>query len=238
MEQALLPNPLYRQKIPGFDLGGPPPLPKFGEGGPALLRNKAFFFVSMEKPHTITPTDPVTVTVPTALERAGDFSQSITGCNSAGVRQPVTLTDPPHSPGSSSIVNNVIPADRINKSMQNLLKFFPLPNSPVPCNPGRFVTQKSVDVPKHSYVYRFDFKPTNKDSFYYKLQWWTSDNLGLGTSGWPGGDANRWGILSHYLYKDNGVPGSLNSVHLFTGTLLNEFNAGMPHHSQRFLPAT
>src|SRR5437762_9399688 len=70
-------KPLYRHKIPGFTFGGPLPLPKFGEGGPALLRNKAFFFVSMEKPHTITPTDPVTVTVPTALERIGDFSKSI-----------------------------------------------------------------------------------------------------------------------------------------------------------------
>src|SRR5437588_7507099 len=40
-------KPLYRHKIPGFTFGGPLPLPKFGEGGPALLRNKAFFFVSM-----------------------------------------------------------------------------------------------------------------------------------------------------------------------------------------------
>src|SRR5437660_6266803 len=82
-------KPLYRHKIPGFTFGGPLPLPKFGEGGPALLRNKAFFFVSMEKPHTITPTDPVTVTVPTALERNGNFSKSF-GSNG----QPVVITDP------------------------------------------------------------------------------------------------------------------------------------------------
>ena len=50
--------------------------PGFGEGGSALKHNKAFFFISIEKPHTITPTDPVTVTVPTALERIGNFSQS------------------------------------------------------------------------------------------------------------------------------------------------------------------
>ncbi len=228
-------KPLYRHKIPGFNFGGPLPLPKFGEGGPGLIRNKAFFFISMEKPHTITPTDPITVTVPTAFERAGDFSRSITGCNSAGVPQAVTVNDPPHGTGSA-IVNNVIPADRINKSMQNLLSFFPLPNSPIPCNPGRFIAQKSVDVPKHSYLVRFDVKPTNKDSFYYKAQWWTSDNLGLGTSGWPGGDANRWGILSHYLYTDNGVPGSLNWVHIFSGSVVNEFNAGMRHDSEGFIP--
>src|ERR1700682_816985 len=69
--KAGLPKPIYRHNIWGFNYGGPMPLPKFGEGGPGLLRSKALFFVNIEKPHTITPTDPVFVTVPTALERAG-----------------------------------------------------------------------------------------------------------------------------------------------------------------------
>jgi hypothetical protein len=233
INKSALAKPLYRHKIPGFNVGGPLPLPRFGEGGPSLSRNKAFFFVSLEKPHTITPTDPVTVTVPTALERTGDFSKSITGCNATtGLPSPVSLTDPT----GGAIVNNVIPAARINKSMQNLLNFFPLPNSPILCNPGRFVAQKSVDVPKHSYVIRIDAKPTNKDSVYWKGQWWTSDNEGLGTSGWPGGDANRWGILSHYLYKDNGW--SANWVHILSPSIVNEFNFGMRHDSEGFIPST
>src|SRR6266699_818200 len=74
--KAALPRPLYRHKVPGFNIGGPLPLPRFGEGGHSLLKNKSFFFFSFEKPHTITPTDPVFVTVPTALERIGNFSQS------------------------------------------------------------------------------------------------------------------------------------------------------------------
>src|SRR5947199_58057 len=155
-------KPLYRHKIPGFTFGGPLPLPKFGEGGPALLRNKAFFFVSMEKPHTITPTDPVTVTVPTALERTGDFSQSkLSNGTTPVILDPLT---------GSQFPGNVIPAARINKSMQNLLNFFPLPNSAIASNPGRFVAQRSVDVPKHSYLIRFDIKPSNKDSVYWKAQ--------------------------------------------------------------------
>src|SRR2546430_5571072 len=46
-------------------------------------------FFSFEKPHTISPTDPVTVTVPTLLERQGNFSQSK---NSSGVTP--TVIDP------------------------------------------------------------------------------------------------------------------------------------------------
>ena len=236
INQQKLAKPLYRHKIPGFNFGGPLPLPTFGEGNRALVRDKAFFFVSLEKPHTITPTDPVTVTVPTALERTGDFSKSVTGCNATtGAVNFVSLTDAPHSSGGA-IVNNIIPADRINKSMQNLLNVFPLPNSPIPCNPGRYVFQKSVDVPKHSYVIRFDVKPSNNDSIYWKGQWWTSDNEGLGTSGWPGGDANRWGISSHYLYKDNGW--SANWVHILNSKMVNEFYFGMRHDSEGFIPST
>ena len=88
--KAGLPRPLYRHKVPGFNIGGPLPLPGFGEGGHSLIRDKAFFFFSFEKPHTITPTDPVFVTVPTALERIGNFSQSK---NSNGTT-PVPLFDP------------------------------------------------------------------------------------------------------------------------------------------------
>ncbi|HEY3026402.1 MAG TPA: carboxypeptidase regulatory-like domain-containing protein [Pyrinomonadaceae bacterium] len=226
INKQALPKPLYRHKIPGFNFGGPLPLPRFGEGGPALVKNKSFFFISMEKPHTITPTDPGTVTVPTALERIGDFSKSI-GSNG---QTPVVI-DPLTG---SQFPGNVVPATRINKSGQALLNFFPLPNSPTATNPGRYVFQKSVDVPKHSYVIRFDVKPGNNDSVYWKAQWWTSDNLGLGTSGWPGGDANRWGILSHYLYKDNGW--SANWVHILNSRMVNEFNFGMRHDSEGFVP--
>ena len=229
-------KPLYRHNIPGFTFGGPLPLPRFGEGGPSLLRDKAFFFIAMEKPHTITPTDPVTVTVPTALERMGDFSKTI-GSNG----QPVVINDPrTNAPFPGNIIAPAgsagcgVTRTCINPSGQALLNFFPLPNSPIASNPGRYIYQKSVDVPKHSYVYRFDLKPTNNDSVFLKAQWWTSDNLGLGTSGWPSGDNNRWGILSHYLYKDNGW--SAGWTRVINAQVVNEFTFGMRHDSEGFVP--
>ncbi len=238
--KAGLVRPVYRHKIPGFNIGGPLPLPRFGEGGPGLMRNKAFFFFSFEKPHTITPTDPVTVTVPTALERQGNFSLSK---NSSGVTPsvidpltglqfPGNIISPAGSPGCGVTISC------INPSMQNLLNYFPLPNSPTAAIPGRYINQKSVDVPKRSPVIRFDLKPTNKDSIYWKAQWWTSDNQGLGTSGWPNGSGgvDRWGISSHYLYKDNGW--SANWVRILSSRIVNEFNFGMRHDSEGFVPST
>jgi hypothetical protein len=229
--KAGLPRPVYRHNIWGVNYGGPLPLLKFGEGGSSLLKDKAFFFVNIEKPHTITPTDPVFVTVPTAHERRGDFSQSFDATGKLiNVIDPLTGTQFP---------GNIIPQQRWNTSGQALLNYFPLPNAPG----GRtltnvaynYVAQKSVDVPKHSYVIRFDVKPTSNDSIYWKGQWWTSDNEGLGTSGWPSGDSNRWGISSHYLYKDNGW--SANWVHIFGSNVVNEFNFGMRHDSEGFVPS-
>src|SRR6266571_7490828 len=229
--KAGLPRSLYRHKVPGFNFGGPLPLPHFGEGGPRLLRDKAFFFVSYEKPHTITPTDPVFVTVPTALERQGDFSQSVNSSgNKVFIADPnltgtcsstdstACFRDPSRATPGNPLGLNIIPLSRVNKSGQGLLSYFPLPNTPN----GRtlsgasfnYVTQQSVDVPKLSPVIRFDVKPTNNDAIYWKAQWWTSDNIGLDTSGWDHNDRSRWGIVSHYLYKDNGW--SANWVHILS----------------------
>ena len=228
--KAGLNRALYRFNYWGFNYGGPMPLPRFGEGGPALIKGKAFFFFNLEKPHTITPTDPVFVTVPTALERIGNFSQSR---NSSGA-VPVVL-DPLTG---AQFQGNIIPTNRINQSMQNLLNYFPLPNSPIANNPGRYVFQRSVDVPKHSYLIRFDFKPTNNDSIYFKAQWWTSDNEGTATSGWPNGanGVDRWGIRSHYLYTDDGR--SADWVHVFNAAVVNEFNFGWRTDTEGFIPTT
>src|SRR4030095_8037148 len=168
--KAGLPRPLYRHNIWGFNVSGPLPVPRFGEGGKALLRDKVFFFANIEKPHTITPTDPVFVTVPTDLERKGDFSKSV-GNNGAVIPVIDPLT-------GSQFPGNVIPDTRWNTSGRALLNFFPLPNTPggktLAGAAFNYVNQQSVDVPKHSYVFRFDVKPSSKDNVYWKAQWWTS----------------------------------------------------------------
>ncbi len=251
--KAELKRPLYRHNIWGFNVGGPMPVPRLGEGGPALLRDRAFFFFNYEKPHQITPQDPRFVTMPSTFERAGDFSQSINSSNAkVFVRDPLFTTgncnatdqsacfrDPSRATASNPLGLNIIPLARINRSGQALLNYFPLPNTPggrtAAGGAYNYVIQSPVDVPKRSAVIRFDFKPSDKDSINWKYQWWTSDNEGTGTSGWPGGDANRWGLSSHYLYKDDGW--STNWVHIFNSSVVNEFNFGMRHDSEGFIPS-
>ena len=247
--KAQIDKPLYRHNIWGFHVGGPVQIPGLFAN---KNRDKLFFFYSFERPVTITPQDPRFVTLPTELERNGDFSQSI---NSTGARvfvrdptrpgtcnatdQTACFRDPSRATAGNPLGLNIIPASRFNPSGAALLQYFPLPNTAGGRTAGggafNYVVQSPVDVPKWSQVMRFDFKPSERDSFYVKAQWWTSDNEGTGTSGWPGGDENRWGISSHYLYKDNGF--SANWVRIFSPTIVNEFNFGMRHDSEGFVPS-
>jgi hypothetical protein len=241
-----LPRGLYRHNTWGVALGGPVQIPKIF---PNHDRKKLFFFYSYEQPHTITPQDTRFVTVPTALERGGDFSQSVNSskqkvfiadptlvgtCNAT--TQTSCFKDPSRATPGNPTGLNIIPTSRFNPNGLALLNYFPSPNNVGDTN---YVVQKSVNVPKWSQVIRFDFLLSDKDSFNWKGQWWTADNEGFQTSGWPGGtppDANTWGISSHYLYKDNGM--ALSWVHIFTANVVNEVTVGLRHDSEGFVPST
>jgi carboxypeptidase family protein/TonB-dependent receptor-like protein len=245
---------VYRHNIWGVNFGGPVQIPKIY---PNAEKNSLFFFYSLERPHTITPQDARFVTVPTERERQGDFSQSSTGLSNgqpvkAFARDPLITTgncnandqracfrDPSRTTPDNPLGLNIIPRERLNQSGVALLNYFPLPNivggRALNGNAFNYVVQKSVDVPKLSQIIRFDYKPTEKDSFFVNLLWWSSDNEGNQTSGWPGGDANTWGISSHYLYKEKGM--TLNWVRLISPTIVNEVSIGLRHGSEGFIPS-
>ena len=95
--------------------GGPIRIPKIYDG-----RNKTFFYVSTEGYRQF---DAVTSSssVPTPLERIGDFSQSV---NRAG--QPVQQIIDPLT--GRPFAGNVIPANRISPQAAALLGYYPQPN--------------------------------------------------------------------------------------------------------------
>jgi hypothetical protein len=248
-----LERPRYRHNIWGFNGGGPVQIPWLY---PNKDKKKLFFFYSLEKPHTITPSGAKFVTVPTERERNGDFSQSFTGISGgnpvkAYVRDPLLngvcsatdqsgcFRDPSRATTDNPLGLMIIPRNRFNASGAAILNYFPLPNQlggrALNGNSFNYVIQKSVDVPKQSQVIRMDFKPTEKDTFFVNAQWWTADNEGFDTSGWPGGDNNRWGISSHYLYRDNGM--SINWVRLINPAMVNEVSVGIRHDSEGFIPS-
>jgi hypothetical protein len=107
-------------KIYGGTLGGP------------IIKNKLFTFSSYEHWNDAQPVA-YRLTVPTALERAGNFSQSVRTCanNTPCVRD---IYDPNTSTGSSGtrlrFTGNIIPSNRFDPTALKLLAEIPLPNLP------------------------------------------------------------------------------------------------------------
>ena len=107
-------------------------------GGP-ILKNKTFFFFSYEGLRQRIPTV-VTTSVPTALQRAGDFSQTF-----ASNGQLVTIFDPattrqdPNNPAQyirTPFVGNRIPAARIDPVSAKIQTYYPAPTSAGTTNTG------------------------------------------------------------------------------------------------------
>lgn len=115
--------PIKRNQF-GFAVGGPVVIPHFYNG-----RNSLFFFGDFEG-YRETLGTPGSFTVPTALERAGDFSQSF---NSSGqlikVYDPATLTTVGGVQQRTQFPNNIIPASRLDPVAQKLVQYYPLPNN-------------------------------------------------------------------------------------------------------------
>src|SRR5580700_709516 len=80
-----LPRSLYRYNDPGYTIGGPVYIPHLFE----KTKNKLFFFWSEEWQDQLNPNGLKNVTVPTALERQGNFSQSLDNNN-----KPIIIRDP------------------------------------------------------------------------------------------------------------------------------------------------
>jgi hypothetical protein len=121
-----IPKALYQRNVFGGNIGGPVVIPHVYDG-----RDKTFFFFNYEGSRQGSP-DQVLDTVPTALERAGDFSQTFdrTGCLDVIYDPLTTRVDPtrPNGYTRTAFAGNVIPADRINGISKNVVAYYPLPN--------------------------------------------------------------------------------------------------------------
>lgn len=166
-------KPRYRYDNSAFTLGGPVLIP-----GADFNRNrdKLFFFYSFD---VMPRTDPFLVnsTMPSALERNGDFSQTR---NNAGVlrhiRDPLTgLPCNVNTGGPGCFPGNVIPQNRFHSMGRQMLNLFPLPDPSLVGNPvtqGNYNYQFAGDTEKlrRDNVVRADWNVRPGTTFYTRLQ--------------------------------------------------------------------
>ncbi|HKE55372.1 MAG TPA: carboxypeptidase regulatory-like domain-containing protein, partial [Pyrinomonadaceae bacterium] len=95
-------------------------------GGP-IIKNKLFTFTSYEHWNDASPL-PFTLTVPTALERTGDFSQSSRNGVIRDIYDPTTAVTT--SGTRTKFAGNKIPSTKFDPTALKLLAQIPLPNLP------------------------------------------------------------------------------------------------------------
>jgi hypothetical protein len=118
-----IPIQAYRFMTAGYTFGGPIYIPrKFNRN-----RDKLFGFMSMEWNRSFQPNALRQITVPTAAERSGDFSNTR---DAAGVLQTIydPLTRSASAPQGLPFPQNRIPANRFNQYGPSVLDWLPLPN--------------------------------------------------------------------------------------------------------------
>src|SRR5579872_1809319 len=111
----------------GYSVGGPVYIPKVYDG-----RNRLFFFTNYEGYRDVNPTQAL-LTVPTAPQRSGDFSQLFTqGGSPILIYDPLSTTALAGSTGQYTrqpFPGNAIPLNRIDPVAKNLIAYYPMPNT-------------------------------------------------------------------------------------------------------------
>jgi hypothetical protein len=219
-----LSKPLYRFNTEGGTVGGPIFIPKVFNAS----KTKLFFFYAEEDWQTKLPQPIQYVTVPTALERQGDFSQSLDQAGNLRV-----VTDPTtHLP----FAGNVIPSSRLNSNGQLLLNLMPLPNATNRAVTGGtydYQWQDACDIPKRLQTLKLDYHPTDKDVISLLPRRWWSDTRAF-TCNTIGYGGNLPIFQNHYHYAS--ASAVLNWTHTLSASMVNEFGTGFTGEQEEGLP--
>jgi hypothetical protein len=170
------PKPVSKERDWGYSIGGPIGKP----GG----NNRLFFFYAQEFEPRTAGNNVVRFRMPTALERQGDFSQTVDNNGN-----PYPFIRDPDLSGLCDVTNQAacfrdggvlgrIPANRLYQTGLNILKLWPLPNTPSASGQGyNFeLTRPTESILSWQPALRLDYQPTQKLRATFKYSGWQQRN--------------------------------------------------------------
>ena len=210
-------KPRYRYSDLSGTIGGPIPV-KIPILNPDGHRFNFFYSVEDMRLKDVNPLRQYTM--PTALERNGDFSQTKTPAGAiVPVRDPLNKDaagNPIQFPG------NIIPIARRDPLGAAFLNVFPLPNTLNGTGYNYTTQEQSIDHPRRAQLMRFDIRPTNKDTISIKYQNWFTKSVGWEVAG----ASSRWGLVRQ-RYDFTADQGKLDYTRIITPHLINEMSVGI-----------
>ncbi len=213
-----LPRPQFKRNQFGFTAGGPVYIPHFYK-----QREKTFIFGTYEGLRQQTPTTLVT-TVPTELQRAGNFSQTFNQDGTlATIYDPFSTTLVNGQYVRTPFPNNTIPNTRLDKVAQNLINFYPAPNRPGNALTGanNYVGTAGLPTNSDQYTIKVDENISEKQNFFgrwsQKRQFKQLEGEFFGAND-PGGNGT--------LAPDNRLEGGLGYTYVFSPAFVMSLNLG------------
>lgn len=189
-------TPLRRNQF-GATVGGPVWIPKLYNG-----KDRTFWLFSYEGMRQKTAQSNTAV-VPEMAIRQGDFS-SIPG---------ITIVD---ATSKMPFANNIIPESRLNPLGVKFANFYPAPNSSDPAR--NYYAMPSTEIDNDIFATRIDHKISTNNNLFGRFTTNQPKNISPGQGGvFPGYDA---------IQGDSNLQIALGDTHVFSPTLINEFNAG------------
>jgi hypothetical protein len=188
-----VPEPAYAQSRFGFLLGGPLVIPK------VVKDQSTFFFMNYTGTRSRQPYSAVE-TVPSLLERQGDFSQSV---QTGG---PVQIFDPTTR---APFAGNVIPASLLDPIALKLLNYFPLPNQPGVVNNYQYLASPPMNT--DNFGARVMRNVSTKDRLAFHLAYQRRDGANSQPFGFLDGTSG-YGIQTDLTWTHNFTPTTISST--------------------------
>lgn len=211
-------RPPLRYNQYGFTIGGPLSIPKLYSG-----KDRTFIFGGFEGTK-VRQYAYSTSTVPTALMRAGNFSEGPTA-----IYDPATTAPNPNAPGQyirSAFANNIIPTNRMNAVNLNYNQFFPLPNAPGIVNNYNWIGSIGTDDAQGTVRVDHNFSATSR----LFGRWSVTDN-DYKSGDWENG-ISAW---SQFVKANTFV---LNYTKILSPTLVMDLRYGLALQRNQMVPSS
>jgi hypothetical protein len=179
-DAAGTPKPTFQRNQFGYALGGPVVLPRLYNG-----HNRTFFFNTYEGLRQ-SEAGSYTGTVPTVLERQGDFSQTRdANGNLIVIYDPrSTMLDPTAPAGTTQYIrtpflNNKIPSQYLDTVGMSILNNYPLPNQPGEgsSSVNNFFSNATSHSPQNTVHLRIDQQIGKSHNIFGRFDWFDRQNL-------------------------------------------------------------
>jgi len=221
-------KPILRYNQFGGTVGGPVWIPKIYHG-----RDRTFFFFGYEQWHQRSASLQRS-TVPTALQRSGDFSQTYASASSTTpipIYDPASTTANPNGNGfvRTQFAGNKVP--RFDPVALAVLNYMPLPNI-APTDPKtnalNFYSEATGGIDQDVIAARVDHHISSLDNIFVRY----AGNLNTtNTVGYGLGDADP--LARNDTRKNYNL--AVGETHTFSSSVLNEFRASFVRQNLTFL---